>query len=340
MLSLILDTSGYECFMEIMEKLEEGKSVSEKEWNKLFGTKGYKSLVSKEYNKEFFVKAFTLSFDPSLKDRLESELESSIGRYLRYYQTVKKRRKEYEENIAKIKENWKKLAGTIESRATSFLPDYEFEIEPVISIVIFDTDARGYDNIIVDASFTESMESFVSIVSHELFHHLRNQILCYNKEEVEEEERNIVQLIDQIHSEGIADHIDKEYFIYGNIKTPFPEEYIERYKKSMKESPDIIRKLDNKLQELLDEAKEKRNISKDLKRIVPLSGHPLGYYLTRLIIKNALVDKLIREVGNPFSFFELYNEAARRDKEVKPIFSEKSLKIFKDLEDKYSKNNP
>ncbi|MHA2255417.1 MAG: DUF5700 domain-containing putative Zn-dependent protease [Candidatus Heimdallarchaeaceae archaeon] len=333
---LKLDTSGFEKFLEIAEMLEKGKVVSEKTWNELFDTPGYRVLIDREYNRDFFVKAFTLVYNPKLKEKLNEELDSSIGRYLKYYLEVKENRKKYTKDLTVIKENWKLIEGNIFSRASSFLPDYEFEDEPVISVVIFDTDARGYNNVIVDACFTENFESFVSMTSHELFHHLRNQILCYNRDEVEAEDKEIVHILNQIHSEGIADHIDKDYFIYGNVKTPFPEEYVKQFKKYVNESPDIIKKLDSKLQDLLDQSKDKKSIGKELKKIVPFSGHPLGYYMTRLIIKNALVNKLIKEVSDPFSFFELYNEAARRDKETKPIFSEECLKIIKDLKDKYS----
>lgn len=336
---LKLDTSGFEKFLEIAEMLEKGKVVSEKSWNELFDTPGYRVLIEREYNRDFFVKAFTLTFNPEFNGKFHEELDSSIGRYLKYYLEVKENRKIYTKDLTLIKENWKIIEGNIFSRATSFLPDHAYEDEPVISVVIFDTDARGYDNIIVDASFTESFESFVSIASHELFHHLRNQLLCYDKDEIKEEEKAIVQVINQIHSEGVADHIDKDYFIYGNIKTPFPEEYVKRFKKYVNESPDIIKKLDSKLQELSDDSKDKGSIGKDLKKIVPISGHPLGYYMTSLIIKNALVDKLIKNVENPFSFFALYNEAVDRDKEEKSNFSKESLLVIKSIEKKYSQKN-
>ncbi|MCG3220873.1 MAG: hypothetical protein H7641_05780 [Candidatus Heimdallarchaeota archaeon] len=335
---LKLDTSGFEKFLELAEMLEKGKVVSEKSWNELFDTPGYRVLINREYNRDFFVKAFTLIFNPELKEKLHEELDSSIGRYLKYYLEVKENRKNYTKDLTVIKDNWKIIEANIFSRATSFLPDHEYKNEPVISVVIFDTDARGYDNIIIDACFTESFESFVSIASHELFHHLRNQQLCYNKDKIKEEDKDIVQVLNQIHSEGIADHIDKDYFIYGNVKTAFPDDYIKQYKKHVNEAPEIISRIDKKIQELSNEEKESINIGKELKKIVPLSGHPLGYSMTKLVIKNALVGKLIKEVGNPFSFFELYNEAARRDKEVKSMFSDDFLKIIKDLEDKYSKN--
>ncbi len=63
---LKLDISGFEKFLEIAEKLEKGKVVSEKSWNDLFDTPGYRILIDKEYNRDFFVKAFTLTFNPEL----------------------------------------------------------------------------------------------------------------------------------------------------------------------------------------------------------------------------------------------------------------------------------
>jgi hypothetical protein len=339
MLSIQLDTSGFDCFIEIVEKLEQGEEISRKEWSNLFSTPGYNSLVEKEFNKDFFIKAFTLAYNPTLKEVLEKQLETSIGRFLKHYLKINEIKEEYVRNIKNIKENWEKLSGTIFSRATSFIPDKEYETEATISIVIFDTDARGYDNIIIDACFTDSLESFVSITSHELFHHYRNQFLVYNKDEIDEEDKDIVHILNQIHTEGIADHIDKEYFIYGNVKTCFPEDYINRFKKYVLDAPNILRRVDNKICELSSEKADRKKINEELKKLVSFSGHPLGYYMTRLIIKNALVDKLIRNIGNPFSFFRLYNEATNRDKVEKQSLSVECLKIINDLETKYLKKS-
>ncbi|OLS30106.1 MAG: hypothetical protein HeimAB125_20460, partial [Candidatus Heimdallarchaeota archaeon AB_125] len=74
-----------------------------------------------------------------------------------------------------------------------------------------------------------------------------------------------------------------------------------------------------------------------VKKIVPLAGHPLGYYMTKIIIKNAHFDDLIRIVGNPFKFFKLYNKSVVSERENLSVYSETTIEIIEDFEKKYVK---
>ncbi|MCG3217191.1 MAG: hypothetical protein KAS63_10715 [Candidatus Heimdallarchaeota archaeon] len=336
-MKLLLDISGFEKFIELTNKLEENKNLSNKDWNLLFSTPGYNALIESEYNKDFFVKSFTLVFDSTKSESLEQELETSISRYLKYYLKVKENKEEYQKNVNSIQEKWDKIEVNIITRSLSLLPNIEYLSDPTISIVIFDTDARGYETVVIDAAFAENLESFVSMVSHEVFHFFRNKHLCYNKEDVEESDKDLIWGLNQLHSEGIADQIDKDYFIYGKTKTPFPQGYINLFKKSVRDAPETIKKIDKLISQLSEDHSKRKEIIDELRRTIPLAGHPTGYYMTTLIIKNGLVEKLIKDASNPFSFFRLFNEAVQKDREEIPSFSDDCLKVIQKLEDKYKK---
>jgi len=332
-----LDLSSFEQFWHIVGILESSSNPSEDEWNKLFDTTGYSALITSEYNKDFFKQSFIAVFDPEKEETLEKLLEGKTSRYLKYYSKVKKDKKTYEKNVKLIKEKWNKIHESIYARASAFLPYGESEKNPTVSILIFDTDARGYETIVIDAIFANRLEDFVSLAAHEVHHFYRNQMLEYDKEEIEEEDKDLIWVINQIHAEGIADHIDKGLFIFGGIETAFPKAYVKYFKEYVKRAPEIIKEINTIIEKFVSEKLTNKELGLEIKKIVPLAGHPLGYYMTNIIIKNAHFDELIRTVGNPFKFYELYNKAARMDREKLSLFSDISLNLVEELEKKYVK---
>ncbi len=332
-----LDLSSFEQFWHIVGILESSSNPSEDEWNKLFDTPGYSALIASEFNKDFFKQSFLAAFDPEKEETLERLLEGKTSRYLKYYSQVRKDKKTYEKNVKLIEEKWKKIHESIYARASAFLPYGESEKNPIVSILIFDTDARGYETIVIDAIFANRLEDFVSLAAHEVHHFYRNQLLEYDKEKIEEEDKELIWVINQIHAEGIADHIDKGLFIFGGIETAFPKTYVKYFKETVKRAPEIIEEINTIIESFTNNKLTKKELGIEIKKVVPLSGHPLGYYMANIIIKNAHFDELIRTVGNPFKFFELYNKAARLDRERLSLFSEISLNLIEELEKKYVK---
>ena len=332
-----LDLSGFELFWNIVEKIETSTEPSEEEWISLFNTPGYQALTTTEFNEDFFKQSFLAVFDPERKEKLDRLLEGKTKRYLRYYIQVKKNKQIYEKNVKMIKDRWESLNETIYARAVAFLPYKEPEKDPTVSIVIFDVDARGYSTIAVDAIFTSRIEDFVSITAHEVHHFYRNQLLEYEKENVEEEDKELIWILNQIQSEGIADHIDKDYFIYGRIETSFPKAYVKHFTESVDQAPEIINEINTLFQKYKQSELSTNELGSEVKKIVPLAGHPLGYYMTKIIIKNAHFDDLIRIVGNPFKFFKLYNKSVVSERENIPLYSETTIEIIEDFEKKYVK---
>ncbi|MHA1829527.1 MAG: DUF5700 domain-containing putative Zn-dependent protease [Candidatus Heimdallarchaeaceae archaeon] len=330
-----LDLTSFQKFWELMFKLEEHKAVTDEDWNELFDTPGFKALIDNEYNEEFFKQNFLLVFDPNNGEILHQKLANEKNRVLLHLLEIKSKRELLQAKVKYLEQNWKKISDTLLTRCQAFLPNVEFETIPVVSIVIFDIDAQSYETIVVDTIFVQELESFVSLTAHELFHFYRKQMLCYDEEKVEESDKDLLWILNQIHSEGVADHIDKDYFIYGGIKTPFPDPYVNFFKKSVVDSPRIISSI-NSIVDTLDSSTEKfLEVGKEIKKLVPLAGHTLGYYMVNLILKNSLYKELVKVTGDPFSFFKLYNKAVLADKENLPLFSTKFIELISKIKEKY-----
>lgn len=62
------------------------------------------------------------------------------------------------------------------------------------------------------------------------------------------------------------------------------------------------------------------------------SGHLPGLYMVSIIRRNGLEKALIARNDNPFNFFYLYNEAAKKDAAKPPLFSAAAMAYLKQLE--------
>ncbi len=79
----------------------------------------------------------------------------------------------------------------------------------------------------------------------------------------------------------------------------------------------------------------RRELGAKFKAAVPLSGHPTGFFMAETIMGELGKDALIQSVSSPFTFFLRYHEAAKKKGGVAPPFSEKTLALFRSLENRY-----
>jgi hypothetical protein len=86
-----------------------------------------------------------------------------------------------------------------------------------------------------------------------------------------------------------------------------------------------------------DHPEKKMEYGQQLRAIVPLSGHPTGFYMANLIIEQLGKDKLVKDIGNPFAFFRLYKQAADKKGGYTATFSEKAICFIRSLEKRYIK---
>lgn len=330
------DFSGIDQFWKIVSILEQDQEPDDRDWTALFQTPGYRELISREwpFEEEFFKKNFRLAFKPSLASALKEELEKKDNRWLMHYVRIKS----LKEPLLRH-QKWLQTAPLMTKAmgmAQEYLPQGLLKDVPLppISFIFFDLDARGYSPIVVDMLFAlEERESLFYLLAHEAHHYYRDKILAYAPGELRAGHATVMWVLNQVQAEGIADQIDKRttYFEGGEQeKSPGAV----RYRELVDESPRIIADMNAFLEQMADSPSRLPQLGQELRRRIPQSGHPTGYYMARAIIAELGGEQLINTVGNPFAFFYLYNIAARKSDSY-PVFSNKSVEFLRSLERAY-----
>jgi len=72
------------------------------------------------------------------------------------------------------------------------------------------------------------------------------------------------------------------------------------------------------------------------------NGHLPGFYMAYLIMRNGYGPQLLDHVDDPFAFVQLYQRAARRDRDHRhpPVFSAATMRYFQQLSRKYDQKKP
>jgi hypothetical protein len=323
--------SGVEKFLELTSLLGQDREPNEEQWDNMFATPGYNILILREFNKNFFMERIKLAFMPSKKDELEIKLKEEKGfwaQFLRHFVRAKNERQLIEEEIKKLKSLDYVKAAVAETR--KYLPEIPIEDYPPLSFVIFGPDARGYMPVVVDVLYAyDQRDFFISFIAHEFHHFYRNQLFPYAQDQ------EFIWMIDQIQGEGIADQINIGKWFHDKNPNPKYLAKYERYLEWYTRTPEIIQKMEDIFEAAHDNPDKKMVLGQQFRAIVPLSGHPTGFYMANLIIDQLGKNALVEEVGNPFAFFRLYKRAADKKGGDTPTFSDKAIGFIRSLEERY-----
>ncbi|MFW6305347.1 MAG: DUF5700 domain-containing putative Zn-dependent protease [Candidatus Saliniplasma sp.] len=308
-----IDLSGVYQFWELVSVFEKGEEPSDDRWDSLFETPGYKILTEVEFPREFMKKVFRKAF---LCGVGETGLEKMMIEHLR---DVRSDREELNDFLSEVIDGG--LYDESVERALEWLPFDEPEYYPPVSFLFYQKDARGYVPIVFDLYLAYSIGKNLSLLlGHEMHHFYRNMKVSFDPGI---EDRDIVWTLNQIHMEGIADQINKE-LIFGE-QSVFGEKFQEAYMKNYDEAEKYISKLD----ELI--AGYDPDTGEDIKDGLPMSGHPVGFFMVEKVIENGRKVELVENYADPFYFFELYSEVVGDELS----FSEESLELVKELSRKY-----
>ena len=355
--------TGVNEFYMIVDILKQNKEPSKKQWERLFETPGYKRL-SQEIPEDFFRKLIIVSYmlgKDKEKEKLLVKMSKQENKFWEMF-TINsftafeysyRNREEIIETINELKTYpYTEKAVT---EALNFLPESSVTDYPFVSFVIF-PDSRGYipiciainnklkekenlsDEIINKLNEQGYSPERISVLglAHEFFHYYRDKELDFKMPERNSDEFDLIWILNQIENEGIADQIDQKQLYFG--KGCFVETEIVNLKlEEQKKQPDMVRKLDSLLIEFQKNPIQRKTLGRKIRYLPSRSGHPLGFYMANIIHEQFGKEPLIDVVRNPFAFFCLYNEAAKKDSKA-PIFSDKSIELIKNLEEKYIKS--
>jgi len=322
--------SGMNKFWEIVEIIKSNEVPTEKLWNDLFSTPGYKVLTQSEFKKEFFIKNFTLAFNPNKKAEYERTIKNrSDAYYLEHYRKADENKSFLVSQVNKLKISNKNSIAA--NKALNFLPMNNVNDFPPVSFVIFANDGRGYSPIVIDL-FASTDWDFIPFLAHEYHHWYRNRLVKINYSRVNSEDKVFIETISQLEAEGVADQVDKaEWFLNKRNLGEREKNYI----KSVEDSPGILKKIIELLEQISDNVSLKRKNFDIIKEIVPQGGHPTGFYMARMILKQLGRGELVRTVGNPFVFIHTFNNAAKMEGINEIIFSSRAMRVVSELENNY-----
>ncbi len=319
-----IDLSGVHHFWEIVDIYKKGDKPNESKWDELFDTPGYDILTKIEFSEDFFRKVLNLAYGPNTNEIL-GEVTEIEKRMIKHLNDIMDNRKELNDFLGEIfTDDYYDDALDL---TFDWLPFEEQEPYPPVSFLFFQEDARGYIPIVFDLQFAYELGDDLSLfLAHEMHHFYRNMEVSFDPEI---DDKEIIWAINQIHMEGVADNINSE-FIFGD-KEIFGKEYQRTYLQRYRNAEEYIQELDEHIKDYRANPDKYREI---IKADLPLSGHPIGFFMAESIIDSGRKDELIENYDDPFYFFELYNKSAELNDYYR--FSEDSIDVVNNLKKKYT----
>ena len=107
-----------------------------------------------------------------------------------------------------------------------------------------------------------------------------------------------------------------------------------KYRKLVEETPEIISRVDSLLGDMYINSERFADNADLISKSIPMSGHTVGYYIGRFMLKQGGIDLVMKDFGNPYAFFKRYNDLALEFDY--PSFSNESISLLEEMEKRYS----
>jgi hypothetical protein len=347
---------GLEAFWGVVGILEAGREPTETQWDMFFAAPGYKALTEREFGRAYFQKTLRAVFMPSQSGLEEQVLDEykQQGGFLAWYTPLvlegfheADRDREWMASRVeelKIYPYLKKAAGV----ALRYLPEDETDTYPEVDFIVFN-DSRGYSPLIIGLTGKDDLEPaeldclkgqgqdrhwpFVLHMAHESFHLYRDRQQEIELPEEDHPDYPVLWTLDQMENEGIGDLINRKALYYGNGCLADTER-ASKLQEEQRAQPATLRIMDAFLSEMADDPDLVEGMGRQLRRFIPQSGHPTGFFMANIIEEELGTEALVEVVRNPFAFFTLYNKAARKNGTA-PVLSSKAMTLLRSLERKY-----
>lgn len=336
-----IETSGLTEFWKIYALLEKDVEPSEADWNKLFTTPGYALIEEREHRRKVLSNAFRLAYMPSKQAEKEDIIKrgnswTSYG--LPHFQNIPKYRAEIELFQKEVETG--ELFVKARRLAQEFLPAGAVEKTPPppVSFIVY-IGGRGYSRLLFDILSLMNYHNRLGFIAHEFHHYYRNK----NARKFHPFGDDLLPwAIVNVEIEGIAGLLDKREVPKMTVKEleslyPDPTQlnYAKSYQEVYARSNEWLKFAEQKLEKMADEPDRKAVLGKELHGGLPDNGRAMGTFMSEVIIKELGRKKFLEIVGNPFAFWQVYNQAAKRTKGKAYILSDKALKVIIETRDKY-----
>jgi len=358
---------GVDSFWRVVDVLAQDEQPADAAWDTLFAAPGYAYYFTEENHSRAEVKELMrLVFMPSEADALNDSLANG-GRQLRpdlrplhTFLAAKNHRDDLEAFQETLSEQ--RIVPTAAEQAAELLPEGALRDAsgawdlPSIRASIYSLDGRGPGGfVIVDLLLMYLMgeQGTTRFVSHE-FHHAGRDSKIDPQAHQDDPRYGVLWALDRVQSEGIADLIDKPYFI-DELQEPLPDTAVDgrawtravlsvfsqRQMADVEATPSTLQRVDSLLVQAAQADAEGREDDLEqhadaIRRSIPNNGHPNGFFMASLIQDTLGTERMAATANDPFAFVRLYNEAARQsDGEAAPLSAE-AMEYLAGLETEYT----
>lgn len=307
---IILDSSGYDSFIELCRI----KSVSTSDVEKLISTNSYAkaiNLMGANWglpSKKQWIDYFSIGFQCN-DNRVNPELLSPIQ--IQGAEHLKKATS----NITELDKAKHRIYKSIESRnfikiASKYISNDVYEDSMEVIILVFAPNAGGKKSIIVDVPLLVpyNEDEISKILAHELHHILRSRV---EKEYLWKDEYwGIGQSLFWFESEGIADlcNFEETAKMYSDFGYARPGQI----NLTLQNITYYIKETNNLIVDILKGRKESKELVQFLS--IDTRFHSIGYFLAKTISNTLGDDAIVKVVGDPIEFLNMYQKACKANK--------------------------
>lgn len=321
-----IDLSSVDEFFKITSILKSGKEVSPEEWKNFENSTCYKEFAAKK--NPFVINSIKNTINIVFGNDKFKEKDSILSITVEQMRDNPKLmfRKNLLLNFMEINKNYdslksfranydfKDLINKTRQKLTSFLEKTTIspsELKPIYFLFIT-KDGNTKDNaIFVDFNliYNESQEQRINFLAHESFHVYREK---YENHDFNYKS-DLFHVIDNFQNEGIADQIDKKEGYHKFFsKNGYSPEIIEIWIKAYNRAEKDLEKFQNIVIKFSKNEISEQKMVDEIIKIVKFNGHPIGFYMSNLIIKAGYKKEMIKTFYNPYKYFVLYNKSAKK----------------------------
>jgi Putative zinc dependent peptidase (DUF5700) len=330
-----IDFSGVEAFWGIAERITNG-TVTESDWDHLFST-GYYAFYANWGQRDHIRNTLTAALSPGKEPERDSLMNVDDFQAYILMQVVstyadRVRLRALQENLVESS-----LRKKIIERAEEFLPsDLDLEAnEPFICFGVFQPDANASrTSIAVDLKLYSELADPIGLIAHEYHHFMTMNYRRKFKEPENDSTSALMNALSQLQLEGIADMIDKDGFLNSDGRG-FPSVLIERFRKALADPLPALREMDSLLIAIAKDPTSTVRNAEAIVELLPLGGHPHGFYMAKTIIEALGKEALLSTVADPFDFIRKYNSAYVKLNGA-ALFSEEAMSYLSLLESTHS----
>ena len=322
-------------FWELTDSLRAGTKPSDSTWESLKNTEGYRRKNIPEAFWQEFKELVILVYTPGNAEQIakRSEEEILLPRIVRYAQEEEEL-KAFVHQIENLH-----LMDSALYYARQYLP-VQYQncfATPTMYFLLLDYGGNANeDGINMDLLVSYDVENFRTGVfsGHEVFHYAIDKCRIKRlKKEFLPQHEAVVNAVELISEEGTGDIIDKPWILFHQDSPHMLKDTILYIYDA--HSAKSIEGINLTLEALADGQNEPYSTNAHWQSLMLLNSHIPSIYMGMAIKKNDLEDELISDISNPFNFFYLYNEAAKRGRGKLPVFSSKAIDYLKLLESFY-----